>query len=270
MNKKTEANTETYAVGDNRLVDEACSVSTMIPFDPIYLAQRLARDGHLRLSGSTYLQECHADDLNRLQASYFRLPADTDGGGRYRAYSKASYDKGRLDFASTTVPYEQSAEYNYVDGGKKRLFAPIEPEIINLPLVRSMIATNIEIAKATNLVSFSGPVEVGLHAVRYRSVVGAPSFASPAGLHRDQEEIVWVSLVNMSANAIGGDSVVATSPNSFEAVFRMEHPMETMVVDRSKFHAVTPVGLSSGLCAYRDILIMTLVPTAQMKSSKAA
>ena len=68
---------------------------------------------------------------------------------------------------------------------------------------------------------------------------------------------MFIHLLNLSANAIGGDSVIAQDAKSFERVIRLQDPLDTLCVIKTKFHAVTPVGLNSGLFGYRDIVLIT-------------
>ncbi|MCK1526219.1 2OG-Fe dioxygenase family protein [Bradyrhizobium sp. 182] len=153
-------------------------------------------------------------ELKAMQESYFRLPADANGGQRYRAYRSYSLTSDRLE-ESAVQRYSQSKEYNYLDGGKVRTFQPIEPQVSRSPILQRVIATDAAIVKATGVVSFDAAVKVGVHQVRYQPMAGVPSYSSPPWLHKDDEPAVFVHLLNLSANLSGGDScwrvAIATS-----------------------------------------------------------
>jgi L-isoleucine 4-hydroxylase len=225
-------------------------------FNPISAANAIAENGYGHLRSKVYVEPEDLSELLQFQASYFKLPADENGGNRSRAYRCLNYDNGVIT-ECITQGYSQSAEYNYTDGGKVRRFAPIDYEIMKLPFIRKVIDMNIDIAKQIGDVDFNQLVKIGVHQVRYSPTAGCPSFSSPPWIHKDDEPIVFIHMVNISGNAIGGDSIIAQTRNTYEAVIRMVEPMETLCVTKKHFHAVTPLGVSQGEIAYRDILLIT-------------
>ncbi|WP_234257490.1 2OG-Fe dioxygenase family protein [Pectobacterium sp. IFB5596] len=66
-------------------------------------------------------------------------------------------------------------------------------------------------------------------------------------LHKDDEDIVFVHLINVSSNMLGGDSLIASHPRGIERVLRLEQLFDTLVVNHDKLHAVTPVNMRSSV-----------------------
>ncbi len=228
-------------------------------FGPLATSQ-----GYLFVEGARYCTAGDVADLKTIQESCFRLPADTNGGQRFRAYR--SFELTELGLAeSNTQGYLQSEQYNYLDGGKVRTFQPIEPSIRKLPLLRKVIETDAAIVKATGIVPFDETVKVGVHQVRYQPENGVPSYSSPPWLHKDDEPAVFVHLLNLSANSTGGDSVLASGNRDFHRVLKLVNPFDTLFLTQNLFHAVTPVGIEEGTVGFRDILIVTFEPLAKCK-----
>ena len=90
------------------------------------------------------------------------------------------------------------------------------------------------------MVDFNRPVRIGLHQVRYLPTNNSVSFSSPPWLHQDDEPIVFVHLLNLSYNTIGGDSIIAEKGQKFTQVIKLQSPLETLCVINTKKH---PLGL---------------------------
>ena len=182
----------------------------------------------------------------------YRLPQDSSRH-RYRAYSKYELLNEELSLASVKF-YAQSKEYNNEDGGKPREFQPLEPTLSENKLFCSLINKNIKIAKLTKLIHFNKKVNIGLHQIRYCGSMEFPSYASPLWLHKDDGELVFIHLLNLSANAKGGDNLIAKSPKKIEKFIKLTCALDTLAVTKKHFHAVTPIGSA---IAYSDILLVT-------------
>ncbi|TXG96357.1 MAG: hypothetical protein E6R08_09710 [Nevskiaceae bacterium] len=222
------------------------------------------KQGYLVLEGAQFCSAGDIADLKALQESCFRLPSDTNGGQRFRAYRSFTLTGAGLK-ESETQGYQQSKQYNYTEGGKLRTFQPIEPGVRALPLLRKVIAIDAAIVKATGIVSFDAGVKVGVHQVRYQPENGVPSYSSPPWLHKDDEPAVFVHLLNLSANSTGGDSVLAGGNRDFHRVLKLVNPFDTLFLTQNLFHAVTPVGIEEGTVGFRDILIVTFEPVVEEK-----
>jgi hypothetical protein len=232
------------------------SIDGIITEQLLLLGERANTQGFLYIEGGLFVRNCDIPELKALQASYFDLPADADGGQRFRAHSALLQNNDTIEEAATEG-YFQSKEYNTTDGGRVRMFAPIEPRVLKSALLRRVVEIDAAIVRETGIVPFDGTVKIGLHQVRYQPIEGVPSYSSPPWLHKDDEPAVFVHLINASANLIGGDSVLAPSAREFQRVLRLQDPFDTLFLTQKLFHAVTPVGIDSGAVGFRDILIVT-------------
>jgi len=106
-------------------------------------------------------------------------------------------------------------------------------------------------------VDFNKKINIGIHQVRYFGSSSSPSYASPLWLHRDDENLVFIHLVNLSSNCIGGNNLISYEPNKIEEMVYLKHPLDTLLVTKDHLHAVTPIGSNDNKKAYRDILLIT-------------
>lgn len=212
--------------------------------------------GLAHIPGDVYLDAVDLESFKLMQAGYFKLGADTYGGNRYRAYQRFLLI-GTDFYAIGNRGYSQSREYNEDAGGRVRVFPPLDQDMLDSSVLKHIMKTDVVIARGTGIVSFDGPVRIGVHLVRYQPVAGGVSYASPTGPHKDDEPLVFVHLINESSNVIGGENTIGSSPKQFEAVIKLEQPLETLCVTHKQFHSVIPLGLRSGKIGYRDILLIT-------------
>ncbi|CAJ0952018.1 unnamed protein product, partial [Mesorhabditis belari] len=198
-------------------------------------------------------------NIETLQDTYSSLSRDSDPGNRHRAY--ASFQWSPLNnelIKKDSTDYFQAKEYNYIDGGKIRTFDPICPRYLKNSLLKSVVEKDIDLAKETGIIDFSSSVEIGLHQIRYVANGTEPAFSSPLWLHRDDEPLVFVHLFSLSENAIGGDNLIAKDVKTITHLIRLQKPLETLVLTKKPYHAVTPLGSSHG-AAFRDILLVTFM-----------
>jgi hypothetical protein len=103
-------------------------------------------------------------------------------------------------------------------------------------------------------------MQIWVHLFRYKATVNSPAFSSPMWLHKDDEDVVFVHLIDRSKDMIGGDSLIAPDSKHIERVIKLENRFDTLVVNHQKFHAVTPVGLkenSKEKFSTRDVILVT-------------
>jgi hypothetical protein len=155
--------------------------------------------------------------------------------------------------------YSQKYEDNPDAEGKERIFQPISEDLINMPLWQKIIFSDLEIAKAIGEVKFDKKVEIGFHQVRYAPTPNEMSYSSPPWLHRDTEPTVFIHLINLTSNALGGENIIAfdPKPTSYHRMIKLVDPLDTLLVNRKHFHSVVPLAVERGQVAYRDILLVT-------------
>ena len=142
-------------------------------------------------------------------------------------------------------------------GGAVRRFAPLTAGFRNNPLTQHLLQRDYEIARSTALVDWTRPVIIGLHQVRYHAIPQAPAISSPVWLHRDDEPVVFVHLLNLSACILGGDNLISSGDRRIDRVIRLTQPLDTLVLGQKVLHAVTPIGTNINTGAFRDILLIT-------------
>jgi hypothetical protein len=105
-------------------------------------------------------------------------------------------------------------------------------------------------------------VTVGVHAVQYIATRETPSTSSPPWLHRDDEPAVVLTVLGESQGLLGGDTILADmkgedKPTRITRVIHLD-TYDACLLDRSGFHAVTPMGVAPGYeVAWRRILLIT-------------
>lgn len=219
---------------------------------------RLVDNGFDVIKPRYYLSKADNNGLKQVLATFDKLEKDPAPGNRYRAYTRFYWDQANGSaIKDENNDYSQSPEYNYMDGGKIRKFAPICNEFLLNPVIQQLMANNIEIAKGSNIVNFDSSLEIGLHQIRYQAKSSEASYSSPPWLHRDDEPLVFVHLFRLSNNVIGGDNLIAESGKLINSVIRLRNPLETLLLTQKILHAVTPMGSSNSANSQRDILLVT-------------
>lgn len=180
---------------------------------------------------------------------------------RNRAYLKLNWDRA-TDAVSVAdnQNYFQSAASNVDDGGKVRTFATIDPSILESPVMQSLVNHNLNRIKSFEPLSQYNALTFGIHFIQYLAPEMGASFSSPMGLHIDDELLVFVHLIELTPNAIGGDNLIAGLENKkIKHVIRLKNPLDTICLSQSVYHAVTPLG-SSHQEAHRNIILFTIEP----------
>jgi hypothetical protein len=213
------------------------------------------------ISSSEYLKTTQdIDSLKNLMAIYNNnIKPD---GVRNRAYLKLIWNR---EYDSIIVAknqnYFQSANSNVMDGGKVRQFAVMDSKILELSIMQNVFNKNLSIMKGIDELMEHKELVIGLHFIQYKTNQFGASYSSPVWLHIDDEPLVFVHLLNLTPNALGGDNLIADlSTKEITHVARLEQPFETLMLTREYYHAVTPLGAREGE-ARRDILLFTVEPT---------
>jgi len=247
------------------------TATTAIESGEAEYARDLARDGYAYIPADFYYGNVFRDRaLTELRADYRGLEAEFglgeldpySPGNRYRRYAQlrvepdsAEFEYGRFEL------YKQTKQYNPQTGGVVREYPLISPELQENPLLRRLLQSDIEFLRRYPRID-ADPAElmVGLHLFRYLAYPGDPAYSSPNWLHKDDENVVFIHLIGLSGNVVGGDNVIAPNAKQFETVLRLADVFDTLVINHDKLHAVTPIGTSSRnpvAPARRDILLVT-------------
>jgi hypothetical protein len=228
------------------------------------MASATVKNGFMHIPASYYVDDADEREVQNFQSSYFVLPPDEKGGQRYRTYKSLHLAKGQLTQVES-AGYVQSKEYNQDLGDVIRIIAPMDEGVFALGVLQKVIQMDIDLAKKMDILSFDNPIKIGLHQVRYNPTRDRTSFSSPPGLHKDDEDIVFIHIVNVSSNLLGGENVVCTSAvpkitddaPPYLAHINLTEPLEALCVTKKHYHQVFPMSVASGKSAYRDILLVT-------------
>jgi hypothetical protein len=205
------------------------------------------------------------DDWASFSGSWDALEMDEHmaDGGRYRRRRHAVFAAGQTGAIERQPhqPHYQGLDYNPLNGGIARWFAPITPEVGS----GRTLTTVLEFSRA--LFGRLGPSgaqgeavrwKIEVHQFRIEAQPGREGLPTPEGMHRDGVDFVLVLLVNRANIASGTTSIHAPDGRELGR-FTLTFPLDAALVDDSRVaHGVTPVNaIDPSLPAARDVLIVT-------------
>ncbi len=195
-----------------------------------------------------------AESWNDLQLDNYMRDA-----GRYRKRRHAVCTlsaSGKLE-QRLSLPHYQSVQYNRLNGGVERWFAPIEEQIFESPIFQSLLRGFAELVAplATDVEHWQAEA----HQFRIEANNGQEGLPTPEGVHRDGVDFVLVMMVQRLNIAAGETSLYHPSGLTLGS-FMLEHPMQTVILDDHQIlHGVTAVrALDVTQQALRDVLVLTL------------
>ena len=193
-------------------------------------------------------------------ASWQDLPPDTymaDGGHyRQRRYASFTAEPGAAPRLNAHRPHYQTRNYNPLNGGIDRWFAPItRPTIESSVLVKAL-----ETARAVFERS-AGTAErwdIEVHQFRITAGDGISGLPTPEGLHSDGVDYVFMMLIDRR-NINGGVTHIARGDGAPIATLELKQPGDAVFLDdRKTRHGVSPIEPDDANdAAYRDMLVVT-------------
>jgi hypothetical protein len=179
-------------------------------------------------------------------------------GGRYRRRRHAVFSvtaEGAIERAAHQ-PHYQGREYNALNGGVERWFAPIAEEIGNGPSLRTILAFCGALFGSLSPTVRAWRVEV--HQFRIEALPGASGLPTPEGVHRDGVDYVLVLLITRE-NIVSGTTTIHDTSRRCIGEFTLTVPFDAALVhDERVYHGVTAVEpLDPAAVAYRDVLVVT-------------
>lgn len=219
------------------------------------------QQGFLIRDSSDYGLANSSTSTYALKKEFDNLAYDTSSpGSRYRAYLKLLWSKEtNKTILAEDQRYYQTYLANSVDGGKIREFQVLRPEIFHNESMQKIIKTNLEFIQNYPEFYSAENLIFGIHFIRYQVEKGKAAYSSPMWLHVDDEPLVFIHLVNITDNIIGGDNLIAGHKAELQGVIRLSKFMDTLALNRNVRHAVTPMGSTDGV-ATRDIILFTVEP----------
>lgn len=223
-------------------------------------------DGYKLIESNHYMKHIEQQAYDEFFDFYnAQVKQDPYSEVRDRAMIKLIYQCDQGEFrVDPNQYYFQTYEANDTDGGKVRIFPQIAPSALQNQVFCTILGLDKtylnEFAKHAALKQLN----ISVHFIRYKTKKGDASYSSPVWLHTDNEPLVFIHLVRLTKNAIGADSVISEMDNYPTHVYRLQNPLDTLIVDRTKKHAVTPLGSTDGM-AYRDVMLVNLEADVQQQ-----
>ena len=173
-------------------------------------------------------------------------------GGRYRKRRHGAYavSGGGVE-RKPHQPHYQSRDYNALNGGLERWFAPVADSPALLAVLRA----------CHDLFNTLTPMpgwHVEVHQFRIEARPDAEGRPTPEGMHRDGVDWVLVLMIGRE-NISEGTTTIHTLDHTLLGSFTLCAPMDAALVDDNRvFHGVTPVRAEDpGRPAHRDVLVVT-------------
>jgi hypothetical protein len=228
-----------------------------------YLAEMLKDNGFVHLVSQDFralLNHHDATEWADFAATWNGMPLDREmaDGGKYR---RRRYGAFRLYDGSAILkphqPHYQSREYNPLNGGRQRWYAPISEEFIRHPVLAGIWRLLTPLFSTVEGRGIHSPWDGELHQFRIEASPSEAGQPTPEGLHRDGVDWVLVMLVNR-VNVTAGSTNIIDEGGRHDG-FVLLDPGETVLLnDRRVRHGVTAIhALDPTLPAYRDALVVT-------------
>jgi hypothetical protein len=227
------------------------------------LTSAIAEDGYAFVHAAEMRELLTAtgalSDWSAFAASWNGLELDhyMADGGRYRRRRHAVY---AASSAGTIVrgphqPHYQSRDYNALNGGIARWFAPIDEAIGSGSTMSTILACSRAVFES---LSRRRDWHVEVHQFRIAARPGEEGRPTPEGVHRDGVDYVLVMLVERHNIASGTTTVHEVGGRELGA-FTLTAPLDAALLDDSRVaHGVTPITpVDPCEPSYRDVLVVT-------------
>jgi len=193
------------------------------------------------------------DSWNRLEQDQYM--AD---GGHYRKRRHATYAIDGAGQRARLMPYQphyQTVDYNPLNGGVARYFAPILDDLHqSLSLAALLEFGNSVFSQITG----NHHWHIELHQFRIEARDGQMGKPTPEGVHRDGVDFVIVVMIKR-VNIDSGATTIYDLDNRLVGEFTLRESFDMVLVnDRRLYHGVTPITqLDAEAEAFRDVLVIT-------------
>jgi hypothetical protein len=229
------------------------------------IAESLKRSGFAFVEADVMeivLREARLADWDGFAKSWSDLGIDAymADGGRYRRRRHAALSASSEGIVRKPhQPHYQSRDYNPLNGGLERWFAPVADAIAARPAMQAILRTCFELFNCLTPQDTRPSVwHVEIHQFRIEAHTGMEGRPTPEGLHRDGVDWVLVLLIARENVASGMTSIHDLARQNI-GNFTLTRPFDAAFVDDARvYHGVTPVEpLDPARPAYRDVLVVT-------------
>ena len=192
--------------------------------------------------------------------SWSRLEQDQymADGGRYRKRRHATYAIESAGQSARLMPYQphyQTADYNPLNGGVARYFAPILEDLHQSITLAALLEFG---NRVFSQISGNPQWHIELHQFRIEARDGRMGKPTPEGVHRDGVDFVIVVMIKR-VNIDSGATTIYDLDNQLVGEFTLRDPFDMVLVnDRKLYHGVTPITqIDADTEAFRDVLVIT-------------
>ena len=199
-------------------------------------------------------------DWHSFADSWNNMPLDEymADGGRYRRrrYAVLSAQAGSNQVTlEAHQPHYQSLDYNTLNGGVARNFAPILAESIHSKSMQAILKF-CQATFSTLMPNQSWHIEC--HQFRIEANANELAKPTPEGVHRDGVDFVLVMMIKRQNISSGTTTMHDLAQNNLDS-FTLTEPLDSAIVnDKRCMHGVTPiVPIDNTQPAYRDVLVIT-------------
>jgi len=227
------------------------------------VAARIARDGFARVEAAEMRALAPGlAEVPGFAATWDDLGVDTymADGGRYRRRRHAAFSASAAGIARKPhQPHYQSRDYNALNGGIERWFAPVSAAAAEHPVLRAVLAACDRLFTGLTPEALRPAAwHVEVHQFRIEAQPGVAGKPTPEGMHRDGVDFVLVLLIRRE-NVAHGETSIHDLAGRHLGSFTLREPLDAAIVDDSRvYHGVTPVEpLDPVRPAYRDVLVVT-------------
>ncbi len=222
--------------------------------DFLYLKSTRVIDLLSRIAGTRIgNDQLFLDSWNSLEEDQYM--AD---GGRYRKRRHAIFATHGPTDAPVLMPYQphfQTLDYNSMNGGIARYFAPILVDLLNSRTMGALLEFG---NRLFSRMSGNHPWHIELHQFRIEARDGQKGNPTPEGVHRDGVDFVIVVMIKR-VNIESGATSIFNLDNQLLGEFTLLNTFDMAIVnDKKVYHGVTPITqLDPDEEAYRDVLVIT-------------
>lgn len=180
-------------------------------------------------------------------------------GGRYRRRRHATFKLNDHELVRLpAAPHYQSRDYNTLNGGVERWFAPVEKNISDSTVLAEIVTF---FKNATALCEQISPASwyLEMHQFRIEPDENGQGLPTPEGMHRDGVDWVFVMLIDRQ-NVSQGETLLAAPDGQEIGRFTLSNPGDAVFLnDHRVYHGVTPIERIDKLqLGWRDVLVLTL------------
>ena len=179
-------------------------------------------------------------------------------GGKYRKRRHAVYAIQNAGEQAQSMPYQphyQTVDYNPLNGGVARYFAPILDDLHHSPTLAALLEFGHSVFSQ---ITGNHQWHIELHQFRIEARDGQLGKPTPEGMHRDGVDFVIVVMIKR-VNIDSGATTIFDLDNKLVGEFMLREAFDMVLVnDRRVYHGVTPINqLDPEAEAFRDVLVIT-------------